>query len=55
MWRGFHCSSWRGGIVAWIPKPSLRAAAKRRGNLENNSHPEFISGSLALDAETSSA
>ncbi|WP_342270549.1 hypothetical protein [Rickettsia endosymbiont of Orchestes rusci] len=25
------------------------------GNPENNSHPEFISGYLELDAETSSA
>ncbi|WP_341793621.1 MULTISPECIES: hypothetical protein [unclassified Rickettsia] len=25
------------------------------GNLENNSHPEFISGSITGDAETSSA
>ncbi|WP_342270550.1 hypothetical protein [Rickettsia endosymbiont of Orchestes rusci] len=51
----------------WIPALPLVAALlhgskkvpyvilAKGGNLENNSHPEFISGYLELDAETSSA
>nr|WP_301282640.1 hypothetical protein [Rickettsia endosymbiont of Ceutorhynchus assimilis] len=32
-----------------------RRICAERGNLEKYSHPEFISGSLLIDAETSSA
>ncbi len=41
------------GVVAWLK--FLMSFLDKGGNPENNSHPEFISGSLKLDAETSSA
>ncbi|MFY9589245.1 hypothetical protein [Rickettsia endosymbiont of Halotydeus destructor] len=42
-------------IVVYGALKSIGHHSSSNRNPENYSHPEFISGSLALDAETSSA
>jgi hypothetical protein len=44
------------GFVAWIIKARSMSFPRRRESRKvSKSHPEFISGSFSIDAETSSA